>query len=172
MTIRPVRTVGARAGATGLGAIVLLVLTLTGCASPTVNGGGSGPGGSGPGGSGPGGSSTTTPIDGSWTLVSGSDQKGAITPGTAVVPLKLDGKTSGGKGPCNAYGASVNSSTTGPLTITLGIRTEMACVESEFNTTEARYFAALGKIRSASIAHAQLSLTGGGDTLVFARTKR
>jgi heat shock protein HslJ len=62
-----------------------------------------------------------------------------------------------------------NSGTTGPLTITLGVHTEMACVEPTYNTTEARYFAALGAIRTASITNGKLTLAGGGDTLVFAR---
>ncbi len=160
----------ARIRATVAVSAILAVLALAGCASPTVSGGGSGAGGSGAGGSGPGGSSTTTPITGNWSLLSGTDSKGAITPpDQATVTLKLDGRSSGGRGPCNAFGAMASASTTGPLTITLGVHTDMACVEPDYNTTEARYFAALGAIRSASVAGGKLTLTGGGDTLVFAR---
>jgi heat shock protein HslJ len=105
-------------------------------------------------------------------LVTGSDAKGTFTPGSATVTLDLNGARSGGKGPCNAFGAKTSASTTGPIAIILGIRTEMACAEPELNTTEARYFAALGLVKTAAIASGRLSLTGGGDSLVFVRSTK
>lgn len=161
-----------RAAAIAIGAAAMMVLGVSSCAPSTVIGGGSGPGGSGPGGSGPGGSSTTTSILGTWTLVKGTDDKGSISPDGAVVTLTLNGASSGGQGPCNAYGARSSTATTGPITITVGIRTEMACTEPSRNLTEARYFAALAKIRTASISSNQLALTGGGDTLFFTRSTK
>lgn len=166
------KTATRTAHVTAVATAVILACVLAGCAPSTVNGGGSGPGGSGPGGSGPGGSSTTSSIAGLWQLISGTDAKGALTPGSATVTLRLSGDTSGGQGPCNAYGAKASTSTTGPITIVMGIRTEMACVEPELNTTEARYFAALGRIKAASISAGHLSLTGGGDTLLFEKSTK
>ena len=172
MTTQPLRRLRARDAAAVLGATAIIALSLAGCASPTVSGGGSGPGGSGAGGAGPGGSSTTSPISGAWQLVSGSDAKGTITPAAAIVTLTVDGAKSGGNGGCNAFGARVSAATTGPLTITVGIHTEMACAKPAANATEARYFAALGRITTASIAGGKLTLNGGGDTLRFVRSTK
>ncbi len=157
----------------GTATALLIAILVAGCASATSGGGsgagGSGPGGSGPGGSGPGGSSSVESITGTWQLIRGTDSKGTISPGTAEITLKLDGKSSGGHGPCNAFGATASSGTTGAISIRVGIHTDMACAEAVLNTTEARYFAALGTVTAASIANSQLMLSGDGDTLLFAR---
>jgi heat shock protein HslJ len=153
---------------------VALAIALGGCASTAGAGGGNG-GGSG-GGSGSGGSAAPTPtpqsILGTWQLVSGTDANGAISPGDSTVILKLDGAHSSGQGPCNAYGASETGSTTGPISIHLGIRTMMACAEAVRNVTESRYFAALGDVSDASLAGGKLTLDGGGVSLVFAKASK
>jgi heat shock protein HslJ len=138
--------------ATAAVATALLAGLLTGCATATVSGGGS-----------------KQVVTGTWRLVRGTDYHGAISPGTANVTLRIDGTSSGGRGPCNAFGAVVSSATTGALTIRMGITTEMACAQGDVNTTEAHYFGALRAVTTASLAGGRLTLTGGGDTLVFAR---
>jgi heat shock protein HslJ len=145
-------------------ASILLAFVLVGCAA--ASGGGSGPGGSSGTPSAP-----PEPIAETWQFVSGTDTNGAISPAGAVVTLKIDGAHSGGQGPCNAFGATVTGSTTGAISIVVGIHTMMACSEAVRNVTESRYFAALGKVTHSSISSGDLTLTGGGVTLVFARAR-
>jgi heat shock protein HslJ len=155
----------------GLSAFVLAI-ALGGCAA--ASGGAGGGSGGGPSG-GSSGTSSDTPsaspqsILGTWQLVSGSDAAGALSPGDATVILKLDGDKSGGQGPCNAFGATETASTTGPISIRVGIHTDMACAEAAKNVIETRYFAALGKVSRAALADGKLTLTGGGVSLVFSR---
>jgi heat shock protein HslJ len=163
-----------RAGAVVRAVLVtaLVTIALGGCAGATGSGsGGSGSGGSGSGGSGSGGSGSDD-VTGNWQLVSGTDEKGVITPGPAVVTFKLNGASSGGHGPCNSFGATTKGTTIGTITIVVGIHTEMACVDPDLNTTEARYFAALDKVTSAALDHGTLTLSGDGDTLVFTKARQ
>jgi heat shock protein HslJ len=150
-----------------VGATALVVLV--GCASGSV--GDSGPSGSGSNGSGSSssGSGSSASIRGTWKLTSGTDSTGAISPGTANVTLKVNGGSSGGHGPCNSFGADVTGTTTGAITIVVGIHTDMACVDPDLNTTETRYFAALDAVSKAALTSETLTLSGGGDTLVFSR---
>jgi heat shock protein HslJ len=149
---------------------VALAIALAGCASTAGAGSGTGGGSTGGGSAAP----TPTPqsILGTWQLVSGTDATGAISPGDSTVILRLDGAHSSGQGPCNAYGASETGSTTGPISIHLGIRTMMACAEAVRNVTESRYFAALGEVAHASLAGGKLTLDGGGVSLVFTKASR
>jgi heat shock protein HslJ len=140
--------IAARA-ASWLGA-TLLVVALAGCAAATGAGSGQ-------------------DITGNWRLVSGTDATGDITPGKAVVTLTIDGDSSGGHGPCNSFGATTAATTTGTISIVVGIHTEMACVDAELNTTESRYFAALGTVTRASLEKKKLTLAGDGDMLVFTK---
>jgi heat shock protein HslJ len=148
----------------------LVAISLAGCAAGT--GGGSGPGGSGAGGSGAGGSGASRTITGSWQLLSGTDAKGAITPGAARVTFTINGKSSGGRGPCNAFGATTRGTTTSTISIVVDIHTDMACVEPDQNTTESRYFAALNTVTRAALDNGTLTLSGGGDSLVFTRATK
>ena len=159
-------TIGSRVEALlGAGLLTLLVvLALSGCAGATRTGGGSSTGGSGTGGPG-----SPRDITGTWQLVSGTDATGAITPRTALVTFTFNGESSGGRGPCNSFGAIAEGTTTGTTRIVVGIHTEMACVDPDLNTTESRYFAALGQITKAALDDGTLTLTGGGDSLVFTR---
>jgi heat shock protein HslJ len=143
---------------------VLIVAALAACAGVAGSGGGSGSGGSGFGGSG-----SAQDITGNWQLTGGTDAKGAITPGSAVVTFKFNGQSSGGRGPCNSFGATSTGTTTGSITIVVGIHTEIACLDPELNSTESRYFAALDKVGTAALESGTLTLTGNGDTLVFTR---
>ena len=160
--------IGSVLGALTCAAIV--IAALAGCAT-AANGGGSG-GGSGAGGSGAGGSGSSHDITGNWQLVSGTDAKGAITPGAATVTFAFNGASSGGHGPCNSFGATAQGTTTGTIHIVVGIHTDMACVDPDLNTTESRYFAALDAVTKASIDGGTLTLSGGDDSLVFTRSAK
>jgi heat shock protein HslJ len=170
--------------------VVALSGCLAGCAAASGSGDGSGstPGSSSsavstpsptssspspdtpsPSGSAPSNATPGLSLSGDWQLVSGTDSTGAITPGGAVVTLVFAGTQVHGNGSCNAFGATASAAITGPLTIRVGIHTEMACSQAARNATESRYFAALGRVTAAAIADNQLTLTGGGDTLVFSR---
>jgi heat shock protein HslJ len=156
----------------------VLAMTLAGCAS-AAGGGSGGPGSSSTGStapSGPGGSpapgtggSASQDITGGWQLVSGTDSKGAISPGAAAVTFTINGTSSGGHGPCNSFGATTRGSTTGQIDISIGIHTDIACVDPDVMTTESRYFAALNRVTNAALADGTLTLSGGGDTLVFSK---
>jgi heat shock protein HslJ len=156
---------------------VLTVAVLAACAGVGGAGGGSGgsgtggsgTGGAGAGGSGSSGSGSSQDITGNWQLVSGTDAKGALSPGSAVVTFKFNGQSSGGRGPCNSFGATAKGATTGTISIVVGIHTEMACLDPEYNATESRYFAALDTVTTATLDNGTLTLTGDGDTLVFTR---
>jgi heat shock protein HslJ len=145
-------SLGSRLGA--MLSSVLIVTALAACASA---------GGSGHS------SSSSQGITGNWRLVSGADAKGAFTTGSAVVTFTLDGQSSGGRGPCNSFGATTTGATTGAISVVVGIHTDMACMDPELNATEARYFAALDKVTTAALERGTLTLTGNGDSLVFTR---
>jgi heat shock protein HslJ len=145
---------------------VLIVTALAACASAGASGGSGGGARSG------GTPGSAQDITGSWQLVSGTDAKGAITAGDATVTFTFNGRSSGGHGPCNSFGATSTGTTTGPITIVVGIHTEIACVDPELNATEPRYFAALDKVTTASLDNGTLTLTGNGDTLTFTRAKK
>ena len=138
----------------------MLVVALAGCAAAV--GGGSGGGQTG----------SPSDITGRWQLVSGTDAKGPITPGSAVVTFTVNGASSGGRGPCNSFGATTRGATTGTIAIVVGIHTEIACVDPDLMTTETRYFAALDKVTTATLADGTLTLSGNGDTLVFSEATK
>jgi heat shock protein HslJ len=142
--------------------MALLAVVLAGCAGARA----------GDSGNGQGGTSQPQTITGTWQLVRGSDTSGTFLPGGAVVTFTFDGKTSGGHGPCNSFGATTAATTTGPVSITMGIHTDMACVDDDLNNAESRYFDALGKVSSAAIADGMLTLSGDGDSLQFTRAKK
>jgi heat shock protein HslJ len=148
----------------------ILIAALAGCAGTGGDTGG-GPGGQ-PSGGGTGSAGGARSITGKWQLVSGTDEKGPITPGDAIVTFTFNGRSSGGHGPCNSFGATSTGTTIGPVSIRVGVHTDIACVEPELNTTEARYFAALGAIDTATITDGTLVLSGGEDTLQFVRPSR
>jgi heat shock protein HslJ len=139
------------AAATGL---LLCAVALSGCAGIRANGG----------------PQPAPSISGQWVLVSGKDGSAAITPASTNVTLLIKGASSGGNGGCNAFGARASGSTTGPLTITLGIHTNMACVGDDRNITEQQYFDALGKVTTAALSGSKLTLTGPAVTLTFDRS--
>jgi heat shock protein HslJ len=155
----------------GLSAFVLAI-ALGGCAAKS---GGPGGGTSGPPGAAPSATPSASPLAspqsilGTWRLVSGSDSSGTLSPAGATIILKLDGEKSGGQGPCNAYGATETGSIAGPISIRVGIHTEMACAEAARNVIESRYFSDLGKLSQAALADGKLTLSGGGVSLVFSR---
>jgi len=148
-------------------AAVAIAIAVGGCASAAGGGGGYG-------GSGGSSASGATPqsILGTWQLVSGMNATGPISPDGSTITLKLDGAHSGGKGPCNSFGATETGSTTGKISIRVGIRTMMACADAARNVTESNYFAALGKVTQASLSNDKLTLTGGGVSLVFTKASK
>jgi heat shock protein HslJ len=135
----------------------LLALALAGCAGAVGTGGGA---------------AASRSITGSWQLTRGTDAKGAMTLGASAVTLTINGASSGGRGGCNAFGAKTTGSTTGTISIVVGIHTDMACVDPDIMSTEGRYFAALDTVTNASLANGKLTLTGGGDTLVFSKASK
>jgi heat shock protein HslJ len=149
----------------GLAAVAIAV-AVGGCASAT------GGGGYGSSGTPSPSAATAQSILGTWQLASGTTANGSISPDGSTVTLKLDGAHSGGQGPCNSFGATETGSTTGKISIRVGIRTMMACAEAARNVTESNYFAALGKVTDASIASGNLTLTGGGVSLDFTKASK
>jgi heat shock protein HslJ len=153
-------------------------LALAGCAPSHMGvGPGGGSGGSGNGNS--GGSTSPARITGNWILESAADHKGGMNLEGSTVTLKINGRDSSGQGPCNAYGATVFGKTpargaltfTGPVTITVGIHTEMACARQTLNELETRYFAALDDVTSASLVGDELVLLGPGVELDFGKVR-
>ena len=104
---------------------------------------------------------------GTWAPVSGTDATGTITRGTAPVTFTFKGTSSGGRGPCNSFGATATGTTTGSIHIEVGIHTNMAGLGPQVNSTESRYFAALDAVTTAAPKGESLSLTEQGASLVF-----
>jgi heat shock protein HslJ len=161
----PTRALAGRAAgrAAGLAALVI-ALALGGCASggtetpmppvphtPTTV---------------PGGQS----IAGNWQLASGTDGKGAMTLDSDAITLKISGSGAGGKAPCNGYGFHLSSASTGPVVVTRGVATDMACVDPDRMVLEARYLAAFGRVNEAALKDGRLILTGTDVTLQFTKS--
>jgi len=114
----------------------------------------------------PGGQS----IAGNWQLASGTDGTGTMILDADAITLKISGSEAGGKAPCNGYGFHLSSSSTGPVVVTRGVATAMACVDPDRMALEARYLAAFGRITEAALDGGRLILTGTDITLRFTRT--
>jgi heat shock protein HslJ len=89
-----------------------------------------------------------------------------------VVTFTIHGASSGGHGPCNSFGATAKGTTTGVVSIVIGMHTEIACVDPDLMTTETRYFAALDKVNKATLDNGTLTLSGDGDALVFTKASK
>lgn len=120
-------------------------------------------------GSDPAPTDTPTSISGSWQFESGTDSVGRIAMGNATATFRFDGDRSGGRGPCNSFGATASGATTGAITIVVGIHTDMACLDPMLNTSESRYLAALDAVTRATVHGGALTLSGGGAVLTFGR---
>ena len=106
-------------------------------------------------------------LEGEWVLNSGADASGALDLTGAQITLTIgDADTSGGRAPCNSYGATING---GPpdVSITVGAVTEMACVDERLMILETRYLAALGGVRIAEQTADELVLSGEGVELNY-----
>jgi heat shock protein HslJ len=114
----------------------------------------------------PGGQSIT----GNWQLASGTDGKGAMTLDSDAITLKISGSGAGGKAPCNGYGFHLSSDSTGPVVVTRGVATDMACVDPDRMALEARYLAAFDRITEAALESDRLILTGTDVRLQFTKT--
>jgi len=151
---------------TGRGMLRVAVVIAVGLGAASCLGGCASAGGS------PTGTPTSTAsITGDWRLVSGHDGTGKFDLTGVVVTLRVDGSKSGGSGPCNGYGESIDGSTTGTIRLTRGVSTDMACVPQERNVLEARYFAVLGGTMSASLENGDLVLASARGTLAYEPTK-
>ena len=102
----------------------------------------------------------------SWTLVA-NDELFKITDANPVT-LKIEQGTASGQGPCNSYNLSFvqdgDDITTGPVAGTM-----MACPQPQMDA-EAKYFAALDAVDTATMENDRLVLSGPDDvSLAFAR---
>jgi putative lipoprotein len=106
-------------------------------------------------------------ITGSWTLTSGSNADGDITPveGSPVtMDVTADGAVSGSSG-CNTYNGDVTIDGTevsfGPIASTM-----MACAD-DIMAVESAYQAALGDVNEGALENDTLTLSGNGSELVY-----
>ena len=137
----------------------IALLALTGCAAddPQL------PGTPGPSGD------TENVLAGDWRLIEGSDDAGAFDLKDSVVTLTLVGQTTGGRTPCNVFGADVEASPegSGPIDITGTFQTDAGCADADLMALEPRYLAALDAVTEAAASAKSLVLTGGGVELTF-----
>jgi heat shock protein HslJ len=112
------------------------------------------------------GSGTTTSLDGTWILTSGTSAGAPIplVPGRDIT-LVIDGNTASGRA-CNLISGTIAVSGSAVKLTNLAM-TEMAC-DGPIMTTEAAYFAALGAVDSASRRGDSLTLGGPQVTLRYA----
>jgi hypothetical protein len=112
--------------------------------------------------------STDESIEGNWRLTSGVDTTGTFDIDNTIVTLTVNGSDSGGRAPCNSYALHITGTTAGAITIKQGSHTEIACVDSERNALETRYFGALNHVSVAALKGQTLVLRGDGVELDFA----
>ncbi len=112
------------------------------------------------------GSGTTTSLDGTWTLTSGTSGGAAIPLVSGQdITLVIDGDTVSGRA-CNLISGTISVSGTSVKLNDLAM-TEMAC-DGPIMTTEAAYVAALGQVDTATLSGDSLTLGGPGVTLRYA----
>jgi heat shock protein HslJ len=146
-------------------AILLILLLLASCARFGAGGSG-GPGGSGSGAS-PSGI-TSAQLSGSWRLLHGSGPDGTLhIPAATDITIAFEGFRVNGRA-CNLYGGTYRLGHDGALTLSAMGMTEMAC-EEPLMSLEAAYHAALALVKTAALDGNQLTLSGHGAELVFAR---
>lgn len=135
-------------------ALVIGALGLVGCATPAGNPGTGGGGG------------TDNELLGDWVLVSGADDAGEFDLTATSITLAISEGDSGGRTPCNSYGAIV-SSRDGSVAIEVTFQTEAACVDEYLMQLESRYLQALGEVDRADLTNDTLLLTGESVKLQF-----
>ncbi|MGV8884684.1 MAG: META domain-containing protein [Microbacteriaceae bacterium] len=108
---------------------------------------------------------STSALSGEWRLTSGADATGSFELADSVVTLTLLGQTTGGKTPCNVFGATVtvpeatSSTGTGAIDITPTFQTKAACADQKLMELEPRYLAALDAVTEAATSADSLVLT-------------
>jgi len=142
---------------TRLGIAAALVVLLAGCSSLSSTGPNAG-------GSSPDASSNE--LAGEWVLQSGSDDTGTFDLKDSTSTLTLTGGNTGGRTPCNIFGADVTGGI-GSIDITPTFQTEAACADPGLMELEPRYLAALEAVTSATVKDDALLLRGGGVELTF-----
>ena len=142
---------------TRLGIAAVFVILLAGCSS-------SSPTGPNAGGNSPGGDSAE--LAGEWVLQSGSDDTGNFDLKDSTSTLTLTGGNTGGRTPCNIFGADVTGGV-GEIDITPTFQTEAACADPGLMELEPRYLAALEAVTAATVKNESLVLRGGGVELTF-----
>jgi len=147
---------------TTLGIVAIAALLLTGCStdSPT-----------GPDTSGKSPTADAGPLGGEWVLQSGSDETGDFDLKDSTSTLTLTGANTGGRSPCNIFGASVevdvDDSGTGTVDITPTFQTEAACEDPDLMALEPRYLDALDAVADVTVSGETLTLSSKGVTLEF-----
>jgi len=135
-----------------LAVAVIAVLALTGC-GPTGDGF-------------PNKTSAPSELDGDWQLSEGSDAQGAFELKDSVSTITLTGNRTGGRTPCNIFGATVTIDGA-TISIEPGAVTEAACADSDLMALEPRYLAALGAVTEQKLSGETLTLSGKDVILTF-----
>jgi heat shock protein HslJ len=128
-----------------LAAAALVVLALTGCASPV-----------GSGGAGDGEEPIVTDLTGEWRLAKASDAAGSMSIGGVPITLAVHDTEVAGRAPCNSYSGEirpgVGAAGSDAAWLTTVAWTEAACADPRRNDLERRYLAALVAVTGASAA--------------------
>ena len=149
---------------TKLGIVAIAALLLTGCSagSPT-----------GPDASGDSPTAAAGPLDGEWVLQSGSDETGDFDLKDSTPTLTLTGANTGGRTPCNIFGADVeleaDDDGSGSVDITSTFQTEAACGDTDLMALEPRYLDALNAVTTVAVDGETLTLSSESVTLEFSR---
>jgi len=131
---------------------VIAVLALTGC---------------GPTGAGfPDRTSAPSELDGDWRLTAGSDAQGKFDIKDAEVTVTLTGNRTGGRTPCNIFGAFVKLDGA-RISIEPSAVTEVACADPDLMALEPRYLDALGAVTEQTLSGETLTLSGKDVILTF-----
>ncbi|MCU1508131.1 MAG: hypothetical protein JWQ12_396 [Glaciihabitans sp.] len=131
-------------------ASAVLVAALAGCASGT-----------------PAGPGTPQSISGTWKLSTQTDATGELDLADQAITLSISNKRGEGRAPCNGYGFELDRTATGPVVLTPGPHTMMACAEQNLMDVENRYLAAIDKVDYADLKGHTLVLSGKGVTLTY-----
>lgn len=109
----------------------------------------------------------------SWVLTSidGNAEIGEALGGKAVTLAFTSDSEAGGSGGCNSFGARYEADPArGSIAFSEIVSTLMACLDEGVGDVEAVYFEALNMADRYQIEGDRLTITGGGHTMLFART--
>ena len=147
---------------TTLGIVAIATLMLTGCGVGSSTD---------PGAAGNSPTADAGPLGGEWVLQSGSDETGDFDLKDSTSTLMLSGANTGGRTPCNIFGADVETDIddagSGTVDITPTFQTEAACEDAELMALEPRYLDALEAVTTVAVKGETLTLSSDSVTLEF-----